>query len=273
VSKTIAVLCMALLFTVLLSCGCKKSNSSVIIPPGLPAKVSNPTPADTAIDVSMWTQLSWGTTAGAQSYDLYWGTVLNAVTNATTASGEYVGNQTERSHDPGLLACNTTYYWRVDSVGKKGATKGDTWSFTTPNTIYVDDATGDDTLNSGTTPASPLKTIQKGIDVAVEGAIVIVEPSAVYAGAGNRDLDFGGKDIWLVKSDYASPTAPMVSINCESTARAFNFHSGETRNSLVYGFGIANGYVSDCNGGSILCENSSSPTIRGCLITASTASG
>jgi hypothetical protein len=223
--------------------------------------------------VPIWTQLSWGAALSAQSYDLYWGTTLSGVTNATTASGEYVGNQTTRSHDPGILDCNTTYYWRVDSVGKYGTTKGDTWSFTTPNTIYVDDATGDDSLNSGTTPASPFKTIQKGIDTAVEGAMVIVEPSATYSGVGNRDLDFGGKDIWLVNSNYTSPTAPMVSINCETTGRAFHFHSGETRNAFVSGFDITNAWVSDCNGASVFCENSSSPTFQHCNFSVSTASG
>ena len=272
-SKKAIVLCLALLLAGLLACGCKKSSSSTILPPRPPEKASNPSPADTATDVPIWTHLSWGAAARAESYDLYWGTVLNAVTNATTTSGEYVGNQTTLTHDPGLLDCNTTYYWRVDTVGKRGTTKGDTWSFTTPNTIYVDDVTGDDNLNSGTTPASPLKTIQKGIDTAVEGAIVIVEPSAPYTGVGNRDLDFGGKDIRLVKSNYTSPTAPMVSINCESTARAFYFHSGETRNSLVSGFQISNGMAVDCDGGSMLFENSSSPVIENCFFFTSYASG
>jgi len=270
--KELFVAVVVILGVCALFCGCKKSGSDFVYIPVPPVKASNPSPADNATDVPIWTTLSWNA-PGADSCDVYFGLTLSGVTNATTADGEYAGSETDNDYDPGTLDCTTAYYWRIDTVNTHGVTKGDTWSFATPSKIYVNDATGDDNLNSGTTPASPFKTIQKGLDTAVEGTIVEVDPGSTYTGTGNTDLDFGGTDVWLVKTNYTSPSATMVSINCASTGRAFHFHSAETRNSSVIGFNITNGYISDGNGASVLCENSSSPTIRNCNFASSTASG
>jgi hypothetical protein len=266
------VVAVIILSICMLFCGCKKSGSDFVYIPGPPAKASSSFPADNATDVPVWTTLSWSA-PGADSCDVYFGLTLSGVTNATTSDGEYAGSETDNDYDPGTLDCNTTFYWRVDTVNTHGVSKGDTWSFTTPSKIYVNDATGDDILNSGVTTASPFKTIQKGLDTASEGTMVEVDPGSTYTGMGNTDLDFGGTDVWLVKANYTSPTATLVSINCASTARAFHFHSGETRNAFVIGFDITNGWVSDDNGASVLCENSSSPTFLYCNFTSSMASG
>jgi len=261
----------AFALTSIIFTGCKKKDDNPFFGPFPPAKAANPSPADTATNVPVWTELDWSAASGTDTYDVYFGTNLTSVTNATTASAEFKDNVVEASFDPGDLECQTTYYWRIDSASNVATTTGDVWSFSTPGPIYVDDATGDD-LNSGTSPASPLKTIQAGIDAAVEGTMVLVVPGT-YSGASNINLDFAGKNIWLLNSLYQVPTASNPLIDCLSSGRAFYFHSGETRNSLVRRINITNGYLSDLNGGSILIENSSNPTIRDCLITASTASG
>lgn len=90
-----------------------------------PAKAASPSPSNGAGAVSTSTSLSWGSAAGATSYDVYFGT------DSTPDAGELVGNPSGTSFNPGTLANSTTYYWRVDSKNSAGTTTGDVWSFDT----------------------------------------------------------------------------------------------------------------------------------------------
>jgi hypothetical protein len=45
--------------------------------------------------------------------------------------GNPQGNQEGTGFDPGMLAYDTTYYWRIDEVNDAGTTTGVEWSFTT----------------------------------------------------------------------------------------------------------------------------------------------
>jgi len=103
--------------------------------------VGGPQPANGATGQTKITQLAWTPAANAVSHDLYFGTDKDAVTNATTASPEYLGNKAigSESHDPGVLALGATYYWRVDAVYNSGPVKGLVWSFTVADFILVED--------------------------------------------------------------------------------------------------------------------------------------
>ncbi len=90
--------------------------------PQPPGQASNPNPADAATDVGIDTDLSWTAGAGADSHDVYFG---------TTSPGEFQGNQPAATFDPGTLANDTIYYWRIDEVNANGTTTGVVWSFTT----------------------------------------------------------------------------------------------------------------------------------------------
>ncbi len=83
-----------------------------------PGAVGNPQPANGAVDVQMIATLSWTPADNAASHELYLGTDKDAVNNATTASPEYAGPKAlgAESHDPGKLAWNAAYHWRVDEV-------------------------------------------------------------------------------------------------------------------------------------------------------------
>jgi len=95
------------------------SFTTIAAPPG---QASNPSPADAATGVDINADLSWTAGAGADSHDVYFGTVT---------SPPFVQNQTATTYDPGTLAEVTTYYWRIDEVGAGGTTTGIVWSFTT----------------------------------------------------------------------------------------------------------------------------------------------
>jgi hypothetical protein len=50
-----------------------------------------------------------------------------------SADAVYKGNQSGTTYEPGTLAENTTYYWRIDEIVAKVTTTGAVWSFTTGN--------------------------------------------------------------------------------------------------------------------------------------------
>jgi len=106
-----------------------------------PGAVGNPQPANGAVDVQMIATLSWTAADNATSHELYFGTDADAVKNATAASPEYVGAKAlgAESYDPGGLAWDSSYAWRVDEVYPAETIKGLVWSFATADFISVDD--------------------------------------------------------------------------------------------------------------------------------------
>ena len=117
------------------------TNTAVAKPPPKPA--TNPSPANSATDVSITADLSWSAGKHATSHDLYFG---------TTSPGASQGNQTATTFDTGTMDYDETYYWRIDEIGTGGTTTGSVWSFSTESEPDVpgqasspspgDDATG-----------------------------------------------------------------------------------------------------------------------------------
>ena len=164
--------------------------------------------------------------------------------------------------------------WRfalVVSVCSVGAYAQTTW--------YVnDDAPGDpgpgspavsDPLEDGSA-AHPFDAIQEAIDASTTGDTVIIR-DGTYTGEGNRDIDYGGRDI-VVQSEHG---AASCIVDCqgmwEDPHRAFRFQSGETNAAVLEGVTIRNGFAgrigsahSD-SGGGVYVEDAS-PTIRDCVL-------
>ena len=90
--------------------------------PAPPGQATNPNPAASATGVSTNPTLSWTAGSGAISHDVYFG---------TASPGTFIGNQSAATYTPGILASNTTYYWRIDEKNSYGTTTGNVWSFTT----------------------------------------------------------------------------------------------------------------------------------------------
>jgi hypothetical protein len=94
-------------------------------PPNTP---SNPSPANHAINTSIYVDLSW--TGGdpdagdTVTYDIYFG---------TSSSPPLVSNdQPGSTYDPGTLSYNTKYYWYVAATDNHGTGNGGPiWDFTT----------------------------------------------------------------------------------------------------------------------------------------------
>ena len=74
--------------------------------------------------------LTWKSASNAVSHNVYFGTNINSVTNASTNSAEYKVNQTKNSYSVNDLYPLNTYYWRIDEIASNGnITKGEVWSF------------------------------------------------------------------------------------------------------------------------------------------------
>ncbi|MEE8576813.1 MAG: FG-GAP-like repeat-containing protein, partial [candidate division Zixibacteria bacterium] len=116
-------------------------------------------------------------------------------------------------------------------------------------------------------------TIQGGIDMALNSDTVLVH-SGTYTGAGNRDINFGGKAIVVI-----SEFGPDVTIiDCQAGSldphRGFVFQSQEDSLSVLSGFTVQNGFppvdtylgTEAYLGGAILIRDTSSPTIVNCIL-------
>jgi len=98
--------------------------SFTTVPPP-PGAATAPSPADTATNVGVTTDLGWTAGSGATSHIVYFG---------TSSPGTLRGEQAGTTYDTGTMSANTTYYWRIDEKNAGGTTTGTVWSFTTQTT-------------------------------------------------------------------------------------------------------------------------------------------
>ncbi|UCC45739.1 MAG: right-handed parallel beta-helix repeat-containing protein, partial [Candidatus Zixiibacteriota bacterium] len=128
--------------------------------------------------------------------------------------------------------------------------------------------TGDDSTGNGSSEL-PFATIQQAVDWAFPGDTIIVH-DGTYVGDGNRDINFGGKNLML-----RSENGPEVTvIDCEGSSeephRAFSFTNGEDSSGVVQGFTITGGWHAE--GSAVLCDTSS-PTLSGNIFIGDTTDG
>ncbi|MBN1212774.1 MAG: SBBP repeat-containing protein [candidate division Zixibacteria bacterium] len=155
----------------------------------------------------------------------------------------------------GDICDNCPETWNPGQEDANGNHRGDACDF--PRRWYVTaDGLGD------------APTIQAAIDSSSHSDTVLVA-AGIYAGEGNRDLDFDGRNIILLAEDGPEVTV----IDCEGTPsephRGLSFHRGEDTTAVVDGFTIRNGYgltiYGASHGGGMLCDSASSPIIRNCV--------
>ena len=90
---------------------------------------SAPVPNPDAEGVDPGTDLSWFPCEEADAYDIYFGTTT------PLDSGDFRGTQVETTHDPGALAFETRYYWRIDRRAGTEVIEGPTWTFVTMESL------------------------------------------------------------------------------------------------------------------------------------------
>ncbi len=120
------------------------------------------------------------------------------------------------------------------------------------------------TVNQARTSLQPYyvpddySTIKGALDDVPDGSTVIVR-DGTYTGAGNTNLEFGGKDITLQSENGPDNCI----IDCEGADNGFTIWQGETAAAIIDGFTIINGNAP--YGGGMYIVNAS-PTIRNCVV-------
>jgi len=109
-----------------------------------PGAVGSPNPYNGAENVNQTKILTWIANDNAGSHQVYFGTDIDAVRNATSASPEYKSSKNlgDEKYDPGILEQDAAYYWRIDEVNNLNPNspwKGGVWTFTTADYLVVDD--------------------------------------------------------------------------------------------------------------------------------------
>ncbi|MCK4664802.1 MAG: right-handed parallel beta-helix repeat-containing protein [Bacteroidales bacterium] len=109
-------------------------------------------------------------------------------------------------------------------------------------------------------------TIQEGINVAVDGDTVLVQPG-IYI----ENVNYNGKNITVASLFLTTQDTIYISqtvIDGDSLGSVVSFVSGEDSTAILTGFTITNGYSE--NGGGIYCHNSN-PTIENCTFDTNSA--
>jgi len=126
-----------------------------------------------------------------------------------------------------------------------------------PGDPWPRDATLSDPDEDGTAE-HPFDRIQEAIEVAPEGASIVVQP-----GTYRENIDLLGKNLTLLGADPATTPAPYPVIEAAGPGPVVTFSSGEGPDCLLKGFVITRGEGRPA--GAILCEEAS-PTLANCLI-------
>ncbi|MHC4329554.1 MAG: LamG domain-containing protein [Planctomycetota bacterium] len=190
-----------------------------------PGAVGNPQPANGAVDVQMMATLSWTPADNAASHELYFGTDADAVKNATTASPEYVGPRAlgAESYDPGGLAWDSSYAWRVDEVYPDSTVKGLVWSFTTADFLLVDDFEPYNDID----PPDPNsnRIFDKWIDGfgTTDNGALVGNDLPPYA---EQTIVHGGAQSMIYRYDNANKRKALRSCRCGSVAHRATLPSG-----------------------------------------------
>lgn len=104
----------------------------------VPTEPRQPVPASESTGVAVDSILSWRAGRKAASHQVCFGTDQQAVAEGTAP----VATVANDSFDPGPLALGTTYYWKVVEINEAavpGVWEGDVWSFSTDDSIVVED--------------------------------------------------------------------------------------------------------------------------------------
>jgi len=125
-------------------------------------------------------------------------------------------------------------------------------------TLHVNGSCGDN-ANTGLKPVCGdpegfKATIQAGINAAVNGDVVMVA-DGTYTGVGNKELDFGGRQITVRSA--SGPTGCII--DCQGVGPGFYLHNGETNASVVQGFTITRAGIG-------ISAPNAAPTITECTL-------
>ncbi len=185
-------------------------------------EASIPTPADGQTEVATDSDLGWNPGMNVQAsngHDVFLGTDFNDVLNATAASHPNVtyANVSDPTFDPGILAFDTTYYWRVDEINGATTWTGDVWEFATISGKATSPAPADAASNISKglivlqwtpSPTAFSQDVFFGVDYDEVNTAVTPDVSGLNGSTGNAGvpagflpLEYGRDYFWRVDTD------------------------------------------------------------------------
>ncbi len=197
-----------------------------------------------------------------------WGGCFSGSCDPPSPNAGFVAIAAGEGHSLGLKSDGRIVAWGSNYSGQCNVPD--------PNADFVAAAAGGDfslgLKRRGITVRVPSEqpTLQLGINIAGSGDTVLVAPGT-YAGTGNKNLDFYGRNIVLLSE--SGPEATII--DCQGDGRAIYLHSGETNAAIIDGFTMRGGQGFEWplnEGGAISCMGAS-PTIQKCILTENTAFG
>ncbi|MGE5295550.1 MAG: LamG-like jellyroll fold domain-containing protein, partial [Solirubrobacterales bacterium] len=180
-----------------------------------PALAFDPIPATDSVDLPTDTGMSWSAGKSAVTHDVYFGTVLDDVNNASRADPRGVlvsQDQTTTEYVPANpLEFGTTYYWRIDEITAapdSKITKGELWTFNIePYAFPITGVTA--TASSAQPDMGPENTVNgSGLDSLDQHS---VEPTTMWLTTGERpawiqfefDAVYLLHELWVWNSNQA----------------------------------------------------------------------
>lgn len=108
-------------------------------------------------------------------------------------------------------------------------------------------------------------TIQTAIDASSDGDVIELT-DGIFAGDGNRDIDFAGRAV-TVRSQSGDPETCVIECGGSEADphRGFIFQTDEGPGSIIEGITITHGWA-DYYGGGIVCNGDASPTVLNCTL-------
>jgi hypothetical protein len=232
----------------------------------VPTKAYAPSPADGAINVPRNSKLAWSPTLTALSHDVYLGTSRDDVAAGTGTT--FQRNVAETSFDPGPLAGDKVFYWRIDEVGiGNEKTAGDVWQFRTlpqmqisdPNLVgwweldetegtFVLDSSGYD--NHGSLRSSPL-----WVPGVIGGALKFDGTDDYVEVPDNPTLTAPGKAtvaLWLNAERHTGPGGSQWQgvLGKGGAPRLYNLYT-ESSQVLHFSTGPSGGYIGSLSTGTV----------------------
>ena len=188
----------------------------------LPLEAHFPSPEDGAVWQALDAQLSWAPGKNVVMHDVYLSTDEAVVAAADMST--FKGKVFTTSFDPGALAPDTVYYWRVDEFSPTGTNAGPVWSFTTFDPeVASDPAPADGDVDVSSMPTlgwaadeSATQDVYLGTDealVAAGDASVLVSQQTGTGVAVADALDRGTTLYWKVDVTTADGKVHLGFVN------------------------------------------------------------
>ena len=184
-----------------------------------PTTAYDPIPCDGMKWVDTDAQLMWASGFNASSHDVYFGTDETAVANGTGNTSK--GNLPGTSYDPGPLAENTTYYWRVDEIDTSDMKHdGQVWSFTTLGPIPAGAGIKAEYYQwSGSSPPDPAAAFSDLRLTRVDPTIDFSWPQGESPGPGIQEEQFSAR--WTGELDVPVRATYTFSTNTDDGVRVW----------------------------------------------------